>query len=207
MPDNLIDISQPLSSAIAVWPGDTELQSQWVMRIADGASVNVGTVTMSLHTGSHADAPLHVTDGAVGIADCPLAAYIGEAFVIDATDSSVVQERHVSAALAQGAKRLLLKTNSATNERFADDFSYFSQEAARATANAGALLAGIDTPSVDRFDSKTLDSHHIFCDARVAILENLALKHVEPGRYELMAAPLKIVGMDASPVRAVLRRL
>ncbi len=207
MPGKIIDISQPLSPDTAVWPGDTEFENRWVMRIATGDSVNVGTVTMSLHTGTHADAPLHVAEGAKSIDDCSLEPYIGEALVIDATNSETIKERHVASADISGTERILFKTLTASSAGFVDTFSYFSQEAARALVSLGVSLVGIDTPSVDRFDSKTLDSHHIFRNGEVAILENLCLDEVKPGRYELIAVPLKIVGMDASPVRALLREL
>jgi arylformamidase len=207
MPGRIIDISQPLSPEIAVWPGDTSFDSRWVMRISAGDSVNVGTVTMSLHTGTHADAPLHVAEGSASIDECPLEVYVGEALVIDASDSRMIQERHVTSADRGGVERLLFKTLSATSVSFVDDFSYFTAEAARALVGLGATLVGIDTPSVDRFDSKLLDTHHIFRAGGVAILENLLLDEVAPGRYELIAAPLKVTGMDASPVRALLREL
>jgi arylformamidase len=87
------------------------------------------------------------------------------------------------------------------------DFAYFTPEAAKMLTSRGVILVGIDTPSIDKSDSKTLDSHKIFAAANVALLENLVLSEVDPGRYELIALPLKLVGMDASPVRAILRSL
>ncbi len=207
MSKQFIDISQPLSPEIAVWPGDTPFSNSTIMNISGGDSVNLGSVTMSLHTGTHADAPLHVADGQDSIDQCPLETYIGEALVIDATDSEIVEERHVFEANVAGVERLLFKTMTADSKCFTEKFSHFSEDAARAIVALGVKLVGIDTPSVDRSDSKTLTSHHIFGSGKVLILENLLLDEVEAGRYELIAVPLKIVGMDASPVRAVLRRL
>lgn len=204
MPRRIIDISHTLSPAIAVWPGDTEFTSYFVDEIAKGGSVNVGAVTMSLHTGTHADAPYHFSDDGARIDQVGLDAYIGLALVIDATDSDAVLERHVSQLSSGNVERLLFKTNSAAPEVFNESFSYFTPEAARAIAANHVKLVGIDTPSVDHPNSKTLESHKIFGEAQIAILENLNLSEVEPGEYELIALPLKISGMDGSPVRAVL---
>jgi len=204
MSRKIIDISHTLSPSIAVWPGDTEFASFFVDEISKGGPVNVGGVTMSLHCGTHADAAYHFSDDGATIDKVRLGAYIGPALVIDATDSETVIERHVSQLSRGDVARLLFKTNSSAPDVFTEDFSHFTPEAARAIAELHVKLVGIDTPSVDHPNSKTLESHKIFGDAHIAILENLNLAEVEPGEYELIALPLKISGMDGSPVRAVL---
>jgi arylformamidase len=80
-------------------------------------------------------------------------------------------------------------------------------ETVAALDDAGVVLVGTDAPSVDPVDSTALPAHHALCDAGIVNLENLALADVPPGRYELMALPLRILGADAAPVRAVLRVL
>lgn len=200
----IIDISQTLSSEIATWPGDTEYATFWKMRLEDGDSCNVGSVTMSLHTGTHADAPFHFLSEGESIADADLSHYIGVATVIDATGAEVISASHVKNVNLRAA-RLLFKTGTASSDKFDDAFCYFAPETAEMLATGGVQLVGIDTPSVDKSDSTTLDSHKTFAKSNIAILENLNLTDVEPGDYELIALPLKIAGMDASPVRAILR--
>ncbi len=204
MAREIIDISHKLSRTIAVWPGDTKFESFFVDEITKGGSVNVGSLTMSLHTGTHADAPYHFSDDGARLDKLGLEAYIGPALVIDATNSETVLDRHVSQLSSGKVERLLFKTNSATPNVFTERFSYFTPEAARAIAALDVKLVGIDTPSVDHPNSRTLDSHKIFGGAKIAILENLNLAEAEVGEYELIALPLKVSGMDASPVRAVL---
>ncbi|MFQ5607283.1 MAG: cyclase family protein [Candidatus Zixiibacteriota bacterium] len=204
MSRKIIDISHTLAPSIAVWPGDTEFRSFFVDEIKQGGPVNVGGVTMSLHCGTHADAPYHFIDDGDTIDKAELGVYIGPALVIDATGSETILERHVSQLSRGNVERLLFKTNSADPERFSEDFSHFTPEAARAIATLQVELVGLDTPSVDHPNSKTLESHRIFGEANIAILENLNLAEVEAGEYDLIALPLKISGMDGSPVRAVL---
>lgn len=207
----ILDISQTLSPGIAVWPGDTPFHPYWVMQMQDGESANVGSVTMSLHTGTHADAPKHFRSDGHSPADSDLSPYIGRALVVDVTDSlsdslSITAE-HVAQFVKLEPERVLFKTGTVKPGTFPERFASFSPEAAEALASLGERLVGIDTPSVDRVDSRTLDSHHVFDRGEIAILENLKLGEVVAGWYELIALPLKFAGMDASPVRAILRTL
>ena len=201
----IIDISQTLQPGIAVWPGDTPFHNFWVMRMDQGDSCNVGSVTMSLHTGTHADAPLHFLPNGGAPVDADLSPYLGPVIVVDVSGVDAIRPEHVRAIADREAKRVLFRTGSATHGRWNDDFAYFTPEAARLLIDRGVILVGIDTPSIDKSDSKTLDSHKLFASANVALLENLALDDAAPGRYELIALPLKLAGMDASPVRAILR--
>lgn len=201
----LIDISQPVAQGIPVWPGDTVYQPFWVMQMERGDSCNVGSTTMSLHTGTHADAPLHFQQEGASIGEVDLAAYIGPALVVDVLDVEQISADNLRQLPKPIPERLLFKTRTGISETFDTDFCYLSTDAAEMLVQLGMKLIGMDTPSVDKFDSKSMDSHHILTDGGVAILENLALQDVNPGAYELIALPLKLVGMDASPVRAVLR--
>lgn len=201
----LIDISQPVAQGIPIWPGDTEYRPFWVMQMDRGDSYNVGSITMSLHTGTHTDAPLHFQVEGASVAEVDLDAYIGSALVVDAVASKVITAEQLKALPEPTPARLLFKTRTTTSETFDTDFCHLSNDAANMLVQLGVKLIGMDTPSVDKFDSKTMESHHILTDGGVAILENLALHDVNPGVYELIALPLKLVGMDASPVRAVLR--
>ena len=207
----LIDISQTLSRETAVWPGDTPFAPFWVMQMQAGDSVNVGSVTMSLHTGTHADAPRHFRSDGGSPAECELSVYVGKALVVDLSTEespvSAITTEHVDRIGDARPERVLFKTGTASPGHFSNDFAYFSVEAAESLVARGVRLVGIDTPSVDHAESKTLGSHHTFDAGDTAILENLVLGDVSPGWYELIALPLKLAGMDASPVRAVLRTI
>jgi len=202
---SIIDISQPLSAGMTVWPGDTPFETSQVMRMADGDACDVGSITLGLHTGTHADAPGHFLQQGRSIADCELDAFVGEALVVDATDSVPVGPQHLSSLGGTFPERILFKTGTGVAQSWHDAFSYLALSTARALANGSVRLIGVDTPSVDSAQSTTHDTHRVLAAAGVIILENLALDHVQPGVYDLMALPLKLEGMEASPVRAILR--
>jgi arylformamidase len=203
----IIDISQPLRAGMPVWPGDQPFTPIWSARIADGSSVNVGSLTLSLHTGTHADAPLHVRDGATSIDRLPLAAFVGPAVVVDAPAGGALAPELLDGIDVAATPRILFRTRRQPGpDAWEDDFAHLSPALATRLAADGAVLVGLDTPSVDPSDSKSLEAHHALFAGRVANLENLRLDHVSPGRYTLVALPLALEGMDASPVRAVLLR-
>jgi arylformamidase len=110
--------------------------------------------------------------------------------------------------VAVSKERVLLATGTFPDPNsFRDDFAALTPELIDFLHDSGVRLVGIDTPSVDLFDSKELETHHRFLAHDMAILEGLMLAHVPEGCYELIALPLHLVGFDASPVRAILRTL
>ena len=205
------DISEPISPRTAVFPGDTPFSAEWVMRMAQGDSCDVSTLRMSVHCGTHADAPSHYAVGGHDIAAADLSVYLGRCRVIAVRgqgDPPLVPRQAVGPDALGGVERVLLKTMASHDpHRFDPGFTALGPEAARAVVAAGVRLVGIDTPSMDHATSTSLDAHKILLAGRVALLENLDLSAVEPGEYELIALPLKIIGGDASPVRAILREL
>jgi arylformamidase len=204
---DLIDISQPVSSTTGAWPGDTPFSFHWTWSMQAGASCNVSAVTASPHVGTHADAPLHFDPHGPGIDAVELDRYVGPCRVLDGPRAGLVQPEHLADVDWTATPRLLVRTRDAVDGAFPEQFVALSPQAASALADAGARLIGLDTPSMDPFDSKELPAHKILARARIAILENLVLAHVAPGPYELLALPLRWQGLDASPVRAVLRVL
>jgi arylformamidase len=205
-PTMLIDISPPLSPQIVVWPGDRPFACSWSSRLRNGDSCNVGAVSMSLHTGAHADAPYHFLEEGDTVDAVALDRFVGPCTVVDLSGCARIDAADAARAARPGA-RLLFKTRSDSGGGpFPERFAHFTPEAAEALARAGVLLVGLDTPSVDAFDSKTLDAHKALARGGVAVLEGLDLSRAEAGEYELIALPLRLEGMDASPVRAVLRR-
>jgi arylformamidase len=208
MADQLIDISRTISETTAVWPGDTPFSRRYVMAIEEGSSCNTSTITMTTHIGAHTDAPHHYEAGAPTIDQVPLHKYIGPCRVVHARDPDAVRIADLEGIDLGREERLLFRTPGAlADDAWRDDFPYLSVEVAAALAGAGVKLVGIDTPSVDPMDSKTLEAHKVLLTGGVAILEGICLDHVAAGRYELIALPLRIAGGDSSPVRAVLRPL
>lgn len=202
----IYDLSPKLHPGTAVWPGDTPFSLNEVMRIHDGESVNLSSITMSLHTGAHMDAPWHYQEAGGSIDEVSLEQCVGNAVVVRLAVSGAIGPRHLEAAVALKPKRLLVCCNpDRSPDAFPTPFPYFSEEGARFLADSGICLVGTDSPSVDHVDSKDLPAHRAFGKAGVVILENLVLGHVPAGEYELTALPLKIAGADGSPVRAILR--
>jgi arylformamidase len=205
----LHDISQTLFAGVPTWPGDTAYQTTRVWQIGPGCPVNVAKLTLSTHTGSHADAPLHYDADGVSIAEVPLGAYVGPVRVVDLRGmGSTVTAALLERALADTPPRVLLRTFDAfPHDTWPSSFMTLDPAAIRLMSELGVMLVGTDAPSVDPEASKTLDAHNAVREAGMLILEGLVLDGVEPGDYELIALPLKLAGLDASPVRAILREL
>jgi arylformamidase len=201
------DISQPLRPDLPVWPGDTAFQQAGKWDMAEGSPVNVSALTLSTHSGAHADAPLHYAQGAPDIASVDLAAYLGECWVVDARGAgALILPAHLPDL--GGVERVLFRTFEAfPHDRWEDETTAIAPATIEALAAAGVRLVGLDGPSIDPQSSKTMDAHLAVLRHDIRVLEGLVLDDVPPGRYELIALPLPIVGGDASPVRAVLRAL
>jgi arylformamidase len=206
----LIDISVTLRPGTPEWPGDTPFSCGWTWRLSDGKSVNLSAYTTSPHVGTHADAPLHVRDGAAASDAMPLAVFIGPAVVLDVSRDTgeLTRDALRRAGLTAVPERLLLKTGrSIASGEFPASWPALSAECAAGLVAEGMRLLGVDCPSVDLQESKALAVHHALFDGGAYNLENLNLSIPAAGAYHLMAAPVKLGGLDAAPVRAVLRHL
>ena len=207
----LIDISPLIDATINVWPGDTPFVRTINADMSAGASLNLSDIRVSLHVGAHADAPSHYLAGGADIAMRRLDLYLGRCVVIhvDVARGERIMPDHVADKIeAFSAPRVLFRTGTfPDHRRWNNDFASLSPEIVDDLYHHGVRLIGIDTPSVDPFESKALEAHHAFAWNDMAMLEGLALEGVEEGEYELIALPLRIKGGDASPVRAVLRTL
>jgi arylformamidase len=206
----LWDISPPVNAAAPVFPGDTPYAQRWAATIGPGCPVNVSAVTLSPHVGAHADAPLHYDAGGATVGTLDLDPYLGPCRVIHAIGvTPLVRLAHLAHALDHTLPpRVLVRCYAkAPLDRFDDDLPAFAPETLHALADRGVTLIGIDTASIDPAASKTLDAHQVVRRRGLRVLENLVLDDVPEGDYELIALPLKWVDADASPVRAVLRKL
>ncbi len=204
----IYDITPPISEQLAVWPGDTPPRREVLCAIERGDNITLSTLHATVHLGAHADAPNHYGHPAPGIDARSLDFYLGPCQVVHLPTPPRTRIEPERLPLPPRAPRLLIATGSFTDpQHFATDFAALSPELVEALHGHGVRLVGIDTPSVDLFDSKNLPAHHAFLRCDMAILEGLVLNDVPEGVYELIALPLKLVGFDASPVRAVLRTL
>ncbi|MGD0307835.1 MAG: cyclase family protein [Acidobacteriota bacterium] len=205
----IYDISQTIDDRIVVWPGDQKFRHRWSMRIEKGDSCNVSAVTMSVHTGTHLDAPYHFDDAAHDVGSVPLQPCMGPARVVAVpAEERRISEPYLARLDWKGVERILFRTRSGESggDRFERDFVCLAEDGAEFLAAKGLRLVGTDAPSVDAFTSKSLPCHKILNEQGIAILEGVRLAHTPPGDYELICLPLKLSGLDGSPVRAVLRR-
>jgi len=208
----IFDISRPLFNGLAPWPGDTAFHFELKWKMAEGATVNVGAVTMGVHNGSHADAPFHFQQGADTIERMPLETYFGEAVVVDLTNQfKDGTRREITIAdlgsAADSAPRVLLKTGVWNDsKKFPEWIPVIANDVAKWLEERGVKLLGLDLPSVDTIEAKVLVNHHALAAANIAIVESLDLSEVDAGTYHFSALPLRINGGDAAPVRAILWR-
>jgi arylformamidase len=212
--NRIYDISPPITDRLAVWPGDTPLSREILCDVARGDTVTLSTLRATVHLGAHADGPNHyapVPPGAPGIGERSLHHYLGPCRVVDAAVAPGSRVRAEDLRGGVGAvtePRVLIRTGTFPDpERWNSDFAALDPTLVEALAARGVVTVGIDTPSVDAQDSKDLPAHRACLRHDLAILEGLVLAGVPEGRYELIALPLRLIGFDASPVRAVLRPL
>lgn len=205
----LYDVSQPVTPATAAFPGDTPFSCDWTLRLERGASVNLTRITTSPHVGTHVDAFLHYLPDGAGIGEEPLDLFHGPSEVVHVPPGlDLVEPRHLAHVDLERAERVLIRSRAVVDPaEFPARFAALAPETARLLAEARVRLVGVDVPSVDPADSKALEAHRALGRAGIANVENLDLSAVPAGRYELLALPLRWPGLDASPVRAVLREL
>ena len=208
----IFDISRPLFNGLAPWPGDTAFHFELKWKMAEGATVNVGAVTMGVHNGSHADAPFHFQPGADTIERISLETYLGEAVVVDLTNRfEGGEKREITIAdlgsAVDSAPRILLKTGVwKDSKKFPEWIPVIASDVPNCLGERKVKLLGLDLPSVDPIEAKVLVNHHALAAANIAIVESLDLSEVEAGTYHFSALPLRINGGDAAPVRAILWR-
>jgi arylformamidase len=204
----IYDITRTVSPATHVWPGDTAYSAALVLRRSKGSSVNLTTLTMSAHTGTHADAYYHYEDDGAYPLTMPLDAYVGPARVVTvAQREGALSPQAIGNVNLAGVQRLLVHSwvSDLGDDQWPVDFPYLSVELIEWLASSGVQLIGLDSPSVDAFDSKDLPCHHALKRHNMVNLESLQLYGVPDGDYELIALPLKLDLACGSPVRAILR--
>ncbi|MEO1081740.1 MAG: arylformamidase [Pseudomonadota bacterium] len=211
-PNEILDITQTITPDTPVWPGDGSYAIDRTWTIGPECPVLVSRIAMSTHTGTHADAPCHYDVEGKQMESVALRPYLGRCVVVNARgDGDVVQLEEIRDAvdrLTTPPERVLIRTfTQFPHHEWPGHFRGLAPAMIAYLGERGCCLIGTDAPSIDPETSKTLDAHHTVKRHRMAILEGLVLDHVDPGEYELVALPLRLAAADASPVRAVLRRI
>lgn len=201
------DISQRIGPRTPLWPGEPELAIKRHAEIDEDCPVNIGSISLPLHTGTHADAPLHYSKGGASSADVALDPYLGPCVVTDVRHcEGRVELSDCDWSAIEGERRVLFRTyDRFPSDAWDPDFAAIAPEVIVRLRESGTMLIGTDTPSLDPQNSKTMDAHREILSGDMRILEGLVLEAVPAGRYELIALPLAIENADASPVRAILR--
>ena len=209
-----LDVTYPIRPEMVVWPGQPQTERHRASSIDDGKSSNVSILTMSLHTGTHMDAPLHFYKDGADITAAPFEAMFGPVRVTEVS-GEVVSRAELTAyekrvgALKPG-ERIFFKTkNSERNwltEPFNEDYVAVNAEAAQYLVECEIAVVGVDYLSIAPF-ADTFHTHRTLLGAGVWVIEGLDLRNIDEGHFEMAAMPLKIVGSDASPLRVLLRPL
>ena len=210
------DISRTLSNDFAEWPGDEPFHYRLTREIAKGQMVNLGAISMSVHNGTHADARFHFDPNGESIEKAPLDIYLGRATVVDLAQTFFrSKEKHLittedlkpHAEEIAATSRLLVKTGRWSDSTiFPNQIPVIAADVPAWLQKNGVKPLGLDLPSMDEIDSKSLQNHHALSSAGIAIVESLDLSAVTLGIYNFAALPLKIAGADGAPMRAVLWR-
>jgi arylformamidase len=201
------DISPPVHAQAAVFPGDTAYAQQLHFTLGPDCPVNVNAITMSPHTGAHADAPMHYAAGGAAVGTLDLTPFLGPCRVIHCLNAGpLIEPHHLAHALENVPPRVLIRTATCASQEWVS-FTALDPASVAMLAIKNVVLIGIDTPSVDPSDSQQLPAHQELHRLKLRVLENLVLDDVPEGDYELIALPLKLTQADASPVRAILRTL
>jgi arylformamidase len=200
---DLVDISRPVSPATAVWPGDQPVEHTWTAETEEGASVNLSALRMSVHTGTHVDAPYHVQDTGARTEALDLSVFVGPVEIVEILEAPTVRADHVQGITAP---RVLFKTEASrlSSDEWPESITPISPDAVSVLQDQNVCLVGTDAPSVDPLDSTELPAHHALIDAGIVNIEGLALDGVDPGSYSLVSLPMNLQNADAAPVRAAL---
>ena len=210
MPGEWIDVTRPIEAGMAVWPGDDAPVIEQILYMDHGDNCNLSKMAMSVHVGTHMDAPRHFINDGVPMDALPLDAVLGEARVVEIHDPVTIRPDELPADLAAG-ERILFKTRNSrelwSRPGFQEDFVYISREAAEVLAAKGVRTVGVDYLSIGGFHTDMVETHEAILGAGIWAIEGLDLSMVEPGRYEMACLPMKLTGSDGAPARVALRRL
>lgn len=204
-----IDVTLPIRPGMPVWPDDPPVEVQQIADIAAGAECNITRLAMCVHTGTHLDAPLHYIADGVAVDQAPLDALVGRARVLQIDDDVCIRESHLASAGISRGERVLFRTKNCLrppNEPFNRGFIYLERAAAQLLADAGVIFVGIDGMSVGGFNDDMVETHLALLASQIWVAENVDLRQVDEGSYDMVCLPLKIVGADGAPARIILKK-
>ncbi len=206
-----IDITFPISNGMTTWPGDIPVQLRRTATIGVlGSDANVSTLSLSAHTGTHIDAPLHFIKGGKDITQIPVEDLIGYSKIFHITDPQQITFSELKEMPIEDGDILLFRTRNSDkmwiNTPFKEDYVYLSTSAAKYLVKMGVRCIGVDYLSVGGMENG-VDVHRILLNAGITIIEGLRMQDVVPGLYEIIAMPMKIHGADGAPARVVVRRI
>ncbi|MFC2037938.1 cyclase family protein [Chloroflexota bacterium] len=205
----LYDISLPISDSLVVWPGDPGIRLSQPSHLDRGDLYTVSRLDMGAHTGTHVDAPAHFIPGGSGVDLLDLEALVGPALVVHALEADALTAEVLSGLeIPPGTDRLLVRTRNSNRwargeSAFDENFVGVTQDGAHWLVARGVRLVGVDYLSVGPF-ADPVPTHHVLLRAGVIAVEGLDLSEISPGVYQLVCLPLKIVGVDGAPARAIL---
>lgn len=190
------------------WPGDPPFHRERFLDLEKGEEATVSRMSLSVHMGTHMDAPVHFIPKAAAIDEMPLDATVGPARVISIQDRKSIERRELMAQAISGGERILFRTTNSDHcwgsDAFHEDFVFISPDGAQYLAECGVRCVGIDYLSVGAFGDDA-ETHRILLGAGIWIIEGLNLQGVEAGGYEMVCLPLRLMGSDGAPARAILR--
>ena len=211
MADEWIDVSVPLHTGMVHWPDNPPISIERELDMERGDVCNVSKMSLGVHTGTHMDAPIHFLRNGAGIDQMPLTVSIGRARVIEISDSVSITPEELAGHNIQRGERILFKTRNSARcwqtDDFVEDFVYIAHEAAQYLASLGVQTVGVDYLSVGGSKVDGPETHQALLGGGVWIIEGLNLSQAEAGVYDLICLPLRIVGGDGAPARAILRRV
>lgn len=203
------DISAPISNKLPVWPGDPSVSIIQRKAFSTGDHCNVTEIHMGTHAGTHIDAPLHFIEGGAAVDAIPIDICIGPCLVIELDSKDVISREDLRKNRLSGHSRVLLKTRN--SELWANDNSFHMNyvalglSAAQYLIETGVVLVGIDYLSIEAYQSPGSRVHTLLLQNNIVVVEGLNLSSVKPGEYELICAPIRLMGAEAAPARVFLR--
>ena len=204
------DITLTISPDLVVWPDDPPVEITRTSKIEEGAESNVTRINMSVHTGTHIDAPYHFLEDGGSVEDVPISLLTGRAYVYHLPDDVdlITLDLVENSPIPPRTKRVLFKTRNSNiwnsnPKTFDQNYVALAPDAAEYLIKRGVKLVGVDYLSVAQF-TDTTPTHQVLLSAGVVVVEGLNLSEVSQGRYTLYCLPLKIAGSDGAPCRAIL---
>ncbi|PED05672.1 cyclase family protein [Bacillus pseudomycoides] len=198
----IYDITAPIFEGMTVYKNKPEKQPQFSR--TTNAHVTESRITLDVHTGTHIDAPLHMINEGATFESIPLEKLVGPVKVFDLTTvEDGITKTDLQHLDIQENDFILFKTRNSFEDEFNYEFIFLKEDGAHYLAERNIRGVGIDALGVER-SQPGHPTHKALFNANIIVIEGLRLKNVPADQYFMVAAPLKLVGTDASPARVLL---